>query len=371
MILTKTNQDTLLEPLQMVTGIVERRQTKPILSNVLIQKNDAIISFLTSDMEMQIKAVSKIENNKEKNFSLTVSAKKLQDILRSLNVDSEISLIRKDEKLRVISGKSSFSLQILPSEDFPIIAEDKETPITITLQQNILKSLLNNVRYAIAEQDIRYFLNGVLFSVENDELKTVGTDTHRLALAMVTIQSSDTNQEFILPRKTVIELVKLLKDSEEPVSIEIFPKKIRFLFSNIVLISKVIDGKYPNLNRAIPTQNDKYFDFDRQTFLHVLQRVSILSNPNELLRGVRLIISKEKLGIICRNHEQEEATDEIAIQYDGDTIDFSLNITYLFDLLNNVPTDTFRFALANESGSVLITIPGREDFKYVIMPMKN
>ncbi|PTN12914.1 DNA polymerase III subunit beta [Nitrosomonas aestuarii] len=371
MLLIKTKRDSLLKPLQMVTGIVEKRQTSPILSNVLIQKNDEVIYFLTSDMEMQIKAISKLNNNQEQNFSLTVSAKKMQDILRSLDVDAEVSLIRKDEKLQIKSGKSLFNLQILPPEDFPIITtEDNELIAAITLQQNTFKNLLNNVQYAIAEQDIRYFLNGVLLAIENDELKTVGTDTHRLALALTTIQPANMNYEVILPRKTIIELGKLLKDNEEPINIEIFAKRIRFSFSNIVLISRVIDGKYPNYSRAIPDQSDIFFDLDRLTFLHALQRVSILSNPNELLRGVRLIISKEKLGIICKNNEQEEATDEIAIQYDDDTIDFSLNITYLFDFLNNILVDTFRFSLVKASGSVLITIPGKEDFKYVIMPMK-
>ena len=370
MILFKTNRDNLLKPLQMVTGIVEKKQTKPILSNVLIQKNAKTISFLTSDMEMQITAISKTENNEGQDFSLTVSAKKLQDIIRAIDSDSEVSLIKKNEKLQVKSGKSVFNLQSLPSEDYPVISEENEITSEVTLQQSIFKSLLNNVQYAIAEQDIRYFLNGVLLSIENGELRTVGTDTHRLALSLTEIKSSDINQEVILPRKTVFELIKLLRDDEEPVKIEIFPKRVRFSFSDIVLISKVIDGKYPNYNRVIPTQNDKYFDLDRVSFLHTLQRVSILSNPNVLLRGVRLIIDKEKLSIFCKNNEQEEASDEISIHYDNEPVDYSLNITYLVDLLNNVAVDTFRFAFASASSSVLITIPGRDDFKYVIMPMR-
>lgn len=370
MILFKTKRDNLLKPLQMVTGIVEKKQTQPILSNVLIQKNAESISFLTSDMEMQITVISKTENNKGQDFSLTVSAKKLQDIIRVLDPDSEVSLIKKDEKLQIKSGTSLFNLQSLPSDDYPVITEENETTTAISIQQNIFKSLLNNVQYAIAEQDIRYFLNGVLLSITNGELKTVGTDTHRLALSLTEVQFHDINQEVILPRKTVFELIKLLEEEDEPIKIEIFPKRVRFSFSNIVLISKVIDGKYPNFNRVIPAQNDKHFDLDRVSFLHTLQRVSILSNPNVLLKGVRLLISKEKLGIICKNNEQEEATDEIAIHYDNEAIDYSLNITYLLDLLNNVTADTFRFAFASASTSVLITIPGRDDFKYVIMPMR-
>jgi len=370
MILIQEARDNILKPLQSVTGIVEKRQTLPILSNVLIQKDNDAISFLASDMEVQIETISKLEKNKQQNFALTVSAKKLQDILRSLDIDSDISFVRKDEKLQIKSGKTQFSLQILPPDDFPIIKEENEETNSITIQQNTFKNLLSNVQYAIAEQDIRYFLNGVLLSIENSKLIAVGTDTHRLALASTAIQSTDINQSVILPRKTVFELVKLLKDDETPIVIEIFPKRVRFSFSDIKLISKVIDGKYPNYNRAIPTQNNKSFDLERLRFLSVLQRVSILSNPNELLRGVRLVIDKEKLDIICKNNEQEEAVDEIAIRYNGDMIDYSLNVTYLIDLLNHVPADTFHFAFIDAASSVLITIPGRDDFKYVIMPMR-
>ncbi len=370
MILIQEPRDKILKPLQSVTGIVEKRQTLPILSNVLIQRNSNTISFLASDMEMQIETISKLDTNKEQNFALTVSAKKLQDILRSLDADSSVSFVRKDEKLQIKSGKTQFSLQILPPDDFPVIKEENESKTSITLQQDTFKNLLSNVQYAIAEQDIRYFLNGVLLSIENDKLTVVGTDTHRLALASTTIHATDINQSVILPRKTVFELVKLLKDDGTPLVIEIFSKRVRFLFSDIVLISKIIDGKYPNYNRAIPVQNDKSFSLDRTPFLNVLQRVSILSNPNELLRGVRLVINKEKLDIICKNNEQEEAVDEIAIRYNGDIIDYSLNVTYLIDLLNHVSVDTFHFAFTDASSSVLITIPGRDDFKYVIMPMR-
>ncbi|MCB1948564.1 DNA polymerase III subunit beta [Nitrosomonas sp.] len=370
MILIKTNRENLIKPLQLVTGIVEKRQTFPILSNVLIQNNEGKIRFLTSDSEMQIETTTTIENGKSQNFSLTVSAKKMQDILRSLDPDAEVSLIKKDEKLQIKSGKSLFNLQILPAEDFPIITEENQSTETISLSQSTIRNLLSNVQYAIAEQDIRYFLNGVLLSVDNGELITVGTDTHRLAFASTLIQLNDVNLSVILPRKTVMELLKLLKDDETPVKIEIFPKRVILEFSNIVLISKVIDGKYPNFSRAIPTQNDKTFDLDRLSFLHILQRVSILSNSNELLKGVRLLIDKSKLSVICKNTEQEEAFDEMAITYDDDAIDYSLNITYLTDLLNYVSVDTFRFAFSDASSSVLITIPGRDDFKYVIMPMR-
>ncbi len=372
MLLIKINRDNLLKPLQMVTGIVERRQTMPILANVVIERQENLLTFLTSDKEIQITAKTCLNEGDHKNFSLTVSAKKFQDILRALDADTEVSLFREEDKLLVKSPKNRFSLHILPSDDFPRMLEEDACITTITLPQNVLKRLLNHVQYAIADQDLRYYLNGVLLAVEQGELKTVGTDTHRLALATAPNPRAgdDTGHEAILPRKTVLELLKLLKDDDETVKIEFFPKRVQFSFADIVFISRVIDGKYINYSRAIPAQNDKQLELSRVDLLHALQRVAILSNPNELFRGVRLVIDKDNLCIFSRNTEQEEAFEEMAVRYEGESIDICLKLPHLLDLLNHVATETFLFALANASDSVLITIPGRNDFSYVIMPIK-
>ena len=370
MLLIKTNRDTLLKPLQTVTGIVERRQTLPILSNVLIQQDKNNISFLTTDLEIQIKTATRKDSSSHQNFSLTVSAKKLQDILRSLSSDVEIALTRQDDHLQVKSGKSSFNLQILPAEDFPEIIEDLKSDISITLKQNELKHLLHHVQFSVAQQDIRYYLNGLLLLIENKQLIGVGTDGHRLAYIATNLDKTQIKQEMILPRKAVFELTKLLNDSEDPVNIEYFQNRVRFSFSDIILTSKIIDGKFPDYNRVIPTKNTKLFEIERLTFLHALQRVSILSTQSEKFRGVRLIISKEKLCIICKNNEQEEAQEELEIKYDNETIDTSLNITYLLDLLNNVDTETVQCAFENANSSVLITVPGNKEFKYIVMPMR-
>lgn len=371
MLLIKTNRDNLLKPLQMVTGIVERRQTMPILANVVIEKQENLLTLLTSDKEMQITAKTLLDEGNHQNFSLTVSAKKFQDILRALDTDTEVSLLREEDKLLVKSPKNRFSLHILPSDDFPRMLEEDTCITEITILQNVLKRLLNHVQYAIADQDLRYYLNGVLLAVRQNELKTVGTDTHRLALATAPHPTSDeVDHEAILPRKTVLELLKLLKDDDETVKIEFFPKRVRFSFSDIVFISRVIDGKYINYSRAIPTQNDKQLELNRVDLLHALQRVAILSNPNELFRGVRLVIDKDNLCIFSRNTEQEEAFEEMTVRYEGESIDICLKLPHLLDLLNHVAAETFLFALANASDSVLITIPGRNDFSYVIMPIK-
>ena len=370
MLLIKTNRDTLLKPLQTVTGIVERRQTLPILSNVLIQQNEEKTSFLTTDLEIQIKTVTTKDLAAKLDFALTVSAKKFQDILRSLSADAEITLTRKDDHLQVKSGKSAFNLQILPAEDFPEVVEASESDATITLKQNELKNLLHQVQFAVAQQDIRYYLNGLLLLTEDKQLISVGTDGHRLAYIAAALDMAQKKQEVILPRKAVFELSKLLEDNEDPVKIEYFQNKVRFSFSDIILTSKIIDGKFPDYNRVIPLNNNKLFEIDRLTFLQALQRVSILSNQSEKFRGVRLIVSKDTLRIICKNNEQEEAEEELEINYNEELVDISLNITYLLDLLNNVNSETVQCAFENSNSSVLITIPGNKEFKYIVMPMR-
>jgi len=371
MLLINTERNNLLTPLQMVTGIVEKKQTMPILANVIVEKKDNLLIFLASDKEMQITATQKLDENDTNYFSLTVSARKFQDILRALNHDTTVSLIKEDEKLLVKTYKSRFSLHILPTDDFPRIPEDDTCVNTVTIPQNMLRQLLGNVLYAIADQDLRYYLNGVLISIDQGLLKTVGTDTHRLAFASATIPGiEDTSHEAILPRKAVQELLKLLNENEDSVTVDFFSKKVRFTFSNIVFITKVIDGKYINYSRAIPVGNTKQLELNRLDLLQALQRVAILSNPNELFRGVRLVIDKKNLQIISRNTEQEEAVEEMVTNYDDQPLEICLKLPHLLDLLNHVAVETFLFSLANSSDSVLITIPDRDDFSYVVMPIK-
>jgi DNA polymerase-3 subunit beta len=272
--------------------------------------------------------------------------------------------------LYVKSGKSAFNLQILPAGDFPEVAEESASENAITLQQKELKNLLHHVQFAVAQQDIRYYLNGLLLLTDGQQLISVGTDGHRLAYIATGLDKAQQRQEVILPRKAVFELSKLLEDNEDPVTIEYFQNKVRFSFSGIILTSKVIDGKFPDYNRVIPAGNNKLFEINRLIFLHALQRVSILSNQSEKFRGVRLIVSEDNLRIVCKNNEQEEAEEELEIQYHDEAVDISLNITYLLDLLNNVESETVQCALENANSSVLITIPGNDAFKYIVMPMR-
>ncbi len=312
--LIQTNKETLLKPLQTITGIVERRHTLPILSNVLIERKDKEILCIATDLEIQITTSTKDSvTNKEQICSVTVAAKKLQDILRALPDKAEITLEVEENRLLVKAGKSRFNLQTLPVEDFPKLPENKELLEKITIQQGELKNLLLLVQYAMAQQDIRYYLNGLLLVMEENCLKAIATDGHRLGFALIPLKTIKEKKEIILPRKVVLELIKQLNDNEEPVTIEILEKQVRFTFSNVVLVSKVVDGKFPDYNRVIPSGYQKQIEVNRLLFLKTLQRASILSN--EKFRGVRLILTAENLRIVCSNSEQEEAQEELEVKY--------------------------------------------------------
>jgi DNA polymerase-3 subunit beta len=366
--LIETDRDTLLKPLQTVTGIVERRHTLPILSNVLIERKNEHLSFIATDLEIQITTSANDAGSADQNSSVTVAAKKLQDILRALPEKTRIILETGENRLHVKAGKSRFNLQTLPAEDFPKFPESKEPQGKITVQQKELKHLLSMVQYAMAQQDIRYYLNGLLLLIEDNFMKVVATDGHRLAFALMTLPTVQEKKEVILPRKVVLELTRLLSDSEDSLTLEILQNQVRFTFANVMLVSKVVDGKFPDYNRVIPTGYHKQFDINRQLFLQTLQRASILSN--EKFRGVRLILTPNNLRIVCSNSEQEEAQEELELQYEGDVLDIGFNITYLLDVLNHIDSDIVQCSFGDANSSALIVIPGNDNFKYVVMPMR-
>lgn len=367
MLLIKANRELLLKPLQSVTGVVERRHTLPILANVLIEKSGETISFAATDLEIQITSSTPCEGSGQK-VSVTVGAKKLQDILRSLPDNTEVSLESQDSRLQVRAGHSRFNLQTLPSEDFPRLAEGEAVTSKLVISQKVLKGLLSLVQYAMAQQDIRYYLNGLLLVIQGSLLKVVATDGHRLAFAATTLDREYENQEVILPRKTVLELSKLLTDSEETVSLEILQNQARFDFSGISLISKLVDGKFPDYTKVIPANYNQRMGIGRIPLLQALQRAAILSN--EKIRGVRLVLTAGNLRIICTNTEQEEAQEEFEVEYAGSPLDIGFNISYLLDVLTNLSEDTLNWDFGDSNSSVLISIPGKDDFKYVVMPMR-
>ncbi|MEO5692354.1 MAG: DNA polymerase III subunit beta [Usitatibacter sp.] len=366
MLKIKTTNDKLLGPLQRVTGIVERRHTLPILSNVLITAAGGKVDFLATDLEVQITATAQLEGNAE--GAVTAGARKLYDILRSLPDDAEVSLEAKENRMTVKAGKSRFNLQTLAAADFPRMVEAKDASKTLTLPQKALKSALGLVQFAMAVQDIRYYLNGVLFSVDKNMLRVVATDGHRLSFASQELDGDHGNVEAILPRKTVLELIKLLSDTDEPVALAIGSNQARFTFGDIEIVSKIVEGKFPDYQKVIPTTHKNRVSIDRATLARSLNRAAILSN--EKIRGVRLVFTKDALSIICTNNEQEEAEEGLAIEYDGDALDIGFNISYLLDVLNHVESDTVSVVMGDSNSSALVQIPGREDFKYVVMPMR-
>jgi DNA polymerase-3 subunit beta len=366
MLKIKTTNDKLLGPLQQVTGIVERRHTLPILSNVLLTATGDKVEFLATDLEVQITSQAALETNAE--GSVTAGARKLYDILRSLPEDAEVSLDAKENRMTVRAGKSRFNLQTLPAADFPKMVEAKDASKTLTLPQKALKDALRLVQFAMAVQDIRYYLNGVLFSVDKDTLRVVATDGHRLSYASQSLGSDHGNVEAILPRKTVIELIKLLGDGDEPVSLAIGSNQVRFSFGDIEIVSKIVEGKFPDYQKVIPTGHRNQVTLDRTALAQSLNRAAILSN--EKIRGVRLVFTKDSLSIICTNNEQEEAEEGLAVDYGGDPLDIGFNISYLLDVLNHVDSQDVSFTLGDANSSALVQIPGRDDFKYVVMPMR-
>lgn len=367
MVKIKAVASQLLGPLQQVTGIVERRHTLPILSNVLVQAQGGRVDFIATDLEVQITTGTAVDHATD--GSITVAARKLHDILRSLAEDTEVALESKDGRLVVRAGKSRFNLQTLASADFPRMADSsKDPPRTLTLPQRSLKHALGLVQYAMAVQDIRYYLNGVLLAVEGNTLRVVATDGHRLSFAAERLESSHEALEAILPRKTVLELIKLLGDGDEPVSLAMGPNQVRFSLGGVEIISKIVEGKFPDYGKVIPTGHRNVVELDRATLAQSLNRAAILSN--EKIRGVRMVFTKDALSIICTNNDQEEAEETLAIAYDGDPIDIGFNISYLLDALNHVDAEKVTLAMGDANSSALLQMPGNDDFKYVVMPMR-
>ena len=371
MLLIKTQRDMLLSPLQSVSGIVEKRHTLPILSNVLLEKKGNQLTLLATDIEIQITTTTDGAAG-DSDGAITVSAKKLQDILRSLPEGTEVSLSLDDKRLQLKGGKSRFSLQTLPAEDFPRMALTEGNLRKISVTQKQFRHLLGQTQFAMAAQDVRYYLNGLLLMVDGNDLRAVATDGHRLAHASMQLSSEGDaalpKQEFILPRKTVLELNRLLNDSDEMLNIELASNQIRFQFGQINLVSKLIDGKFPDYERVIPASLKNSVSLNRAALLQSMVRAAILTN--EKFRGVRLVLGSGVLKIMAANAEQEEALEEIEVTFEGDAIDVGFNVSYLLDVLNNTSSEMIEWGYNDANSSALLTIPGNDRFKYVVMPMR-
>jgi DNA polymerase-3 subunit beta len=367
MIVLKATQDKVLSVLQSVAGIVERRHTLPILANVLLRKSGTSVQLTTSDLEIQIRTTAELGGDTG-NFTTTIGARKLIDILRTMPSDQTVSLESNQSKIILKGGKSKFTLQTMQAEDFPLVQESANFGPAFSVPQKTLKDLLGQVSFAMAVHDIRYYLNGILFVAEGKQLSLVATDGHRLAFASATLDVEVPKQEVILPRKTVIELQRLLSDADGAIEMQFANNQAKFSFDGMEFVTKLVEGKFPDYNRVIPKNHKHKITLGRTALLSTLQRTAILTSDK--FKGVRLNIDPGSLRVASNNAEQEEAVDELDIDYGGDSIEIGFNVTYLIDALANMDQDMVSIELSDGNSSALFTIPENATFKYVVMPMR-
>ncbi len=357
-------RDVLLKPLQAVIGVVERRQTMPILSNVLLVAKDHGLAITATDLEVEL--VAEAEVAVEAGGEITVSGRKLLDICRALPEGSDVDISVSGEKVIVRSGRSKFSLATLPAAEFPAV-EDIKAAQTFEVEQEVLGRLIEKTHFSMAQQDVRYYLNGMLLETGGKHLRAVATDGHRLALCEAELTGSVEEQQVILPRKGVLELQRLMT-GDGSLNIEFGPNHVRIQLDGIRFTSKLIDGRFPEYDRVIPKESSNQLTAERGAFKSALQRTAILSN--EKYRGIRLIIRDSGVVMQAHNPEQEEAEEELEVEYSGEDIEIGFNVNYLLDALAAVDGDEVTLSVLDGNSSCLIRQPGKDDSKFVVMPMR-
>jgi DNA polymerase-3 subunit beta len=368
----KAPQLQIFNALQSVAGIVEKRHTIPILANIFVHKNGEYTELVSSDKELQLRTKLALGGDEE-TVRITINARKLTDILRTMPSDQIITLSTQANKVVVKGGKSRFTIQTLPGEDFPLIAEAQDFGPTLTLSQKTFKALINQVQFAMAVNDIRYYLNGVLLETDGNFFKMVATDGHRMAFAQTELETPLPLQQVILPRKTVLELQRLLKDAKDdsedlPISLSFASNQVRFEFSGMEFISKLVEGKFPDYNRVLPKSYDNKIEMSRSGLLASLQRAAILTA--EKFKCVRVFLEPGMLKLAATNDDQEEAWEEQEIEYGGSAVELGFNVNYLIDALAGMTHDNIEMSFQDANAGVLFTIPNNTDFKYVVMPMR-
>ncbi len=359
------SRETLLRPLQAIIGVVERRQTMPILANVLIVARGDQLHVTATDLEVELVASAEVDVASE--GEITIPGRKLLDICRALPEGVNVVVALKGERVQIQAGRSRFSLSTLPAAEFPTV-EDIQSSQNFTLPGEALDRLLEKTHFAMAQQDVRYYLNGMLLETGEHYLRAVATDGHRLALCEVAVPDQKLPaQQVIVPRKGVIELQRLLDGSSE-VSIEIGSNHIRVRLDGIRFTSKLIDGRFPEYERVIPKTPPNDLTADRETLRHALQRAAILSN--EKYRGIRLDIKDSGVVIQAHNPEQEEAEEELEVEYSGEDIEIGFNVNYLLDALSAVESESVKIGLTDSNSSCLVTDLDKDDSKFVVMPMR-
>jgi len=361
-----TSRESLLRPLQAVIGVVERRQTMPVLANVLLVANNGQLSVTATDLEVELVAQSVVDEIKSEG-EITVPARKMLDICRALPDEATVNLRLDGDRMVIKSGRSRFVLSTLAAADFPVV-EDIAADREIRLAQHDVRRLLEKTHFSMAQQDVRYYLNGLLLETGGGFVRAVATDGHRLALCEVGLEDGNGSaQQVIIPRKGVLELQRLLGD-EEDVELAIGANHIRANVGNIRFTSKLIDGRFPDYDRVIPKPEGNRLRAGKEYLRSALQRAAILSN--EKYRGVRLDLSPKFLKIQANNPDQEEAHDEIEVDYEGEELEIGFNVNYLLDALAAVDAEEVELGFVDANSSCVINGPGVDDAKFVVMPMR-
>jgi len=362
------NKEDIVKPLQLVGGVVERRHTLPVLANILIHLDGDRVSFTGTDLEVEIVARLNVKNSSGTG-DITVPAKKFIDICRALPDGASLDFLLEDQKVILKSGKSRFTLSTLAASEFPAVEEsDKE--YSFSCAQKDIKSLIEKTSFAMAQQDVRYYLNGMLWELAASTFRVVATDGHRLALASNDVEGLNVQEEIqaILPRKGVIELSRLLDTPDEAIDLVLGKNHVRVASEAFTFTSKLVEGKFPNYQQVIPVGGDKIIIGDRQELKHAFGRTAILSN--EKYRGVRLMLENAQLTLVANNPEQEEAEDHVNVDYEGDSLEVGFNISYLQDVTNVLGSEKVKITLSDANSSALIQDADDESASYVVMPMR-
>jgi len=360
------NRDSLVGPLQLVCGAVERRQTLPVLSNVLLVLEGNTLSLTATDLEVELIAKVELASAGEEG-EITVPARKFLDICKSLPSEN-IEFNLKNQKVTLKCTANKFTLATLPATEFPSIEETVGSH-ELNLQQSLLKGMMDQTAFAMAQQDVRYYLNGMLFEITNNQLKAVATDGHRLAICdLETDFSYDSKIEAIVPRKGIQELMRLLENSEENVCLTLGTNHLRVITPGFTFTSKLIDGKFPEYDRVLPKNGDRTLIANRESLKDSFSRASILCN--EKYRGVKMNLANNMLSIHANNPEQEEAEIDLGVDFDGEDLEIGFNVTYLVDVLNTMKCEKVKWTLGDSNSSALIEDADEGNSVYVVMPMR-
>lgn len=359
-------REALLRPLQVVSGVVEKRQTLPVLSNVLVNVEPDRLTLTGTDLEVELTANVAIDA--AEGGEVTLPARKFMDICRALPEGAQIAVTVDGEKAQIRSGKSRFTLATLPAAEFPA-TEAVAGAFEFEIAQGELRRLIEKTQFCMANQDVRYYLNGLLLEIRAGSLRTVATDGHRLALSDLAAEQTGTEQrQLIVPRKGVLELFRLLADSETPCRIQMNSNHIKVDLGDVGFTSKLVDGRFPDYERVVPQGGDKVVQADRESLRQALARTAILSN--EKYRGIRIQLSEGLLRAVVNNPEQEEAEEELEVEYRGGEFEIGFNVAYLLDAINAVEEEEVEIVLSDPNSSCLIRGVGNDESRYVVMPMR-